>query len=321
MKNNIYAFDNIVTNHSLFDARLSIKGIGSIQDGTESFVPNAPLSETVNGNPNDFVGTQYFLDNLTRDQAQALLHGSAYLEFWIECMDHSKPTENRRMYPLDIFVNAVNDPYNVRQMNGGGIGGEEEHPYIPPITDPPGSKEAIEKQAAMLKRLGTIDKTKIALYITGFKVEGTRTFVRIKTSLKNRCIVQDLLNGCVPAISIRTLCQFRHENGIDVAQSIKFVTVDYVRNPANTTSTSLPNINYVDNVNREVVQLNLAKTGTESHDIFGMETIEIPTNGNGTWFMVPESTKTMTKPTGFKKKVNKELDLDTIFKKAGYSIF
>lgn len=143
---------------------------------------------------------------------------------------------------------------------------EKEHPCLKNPTNDPSKN--MEIQMDNMKRLVTIDKDRTTHTITGFCVQGDRVYLKIKTSLSDRTIVQDMLNGMIPCFSIRTTCEFMHENGFDVAKRIKFVTIDYVRNPANVTSYALPDMKYTSAIDSKIIDFKLLpRTGTESEEV------------------------------------------------------
>lgn len=263
----LFAFDRIITQYKDPESVLGIKICNTLSAGTEGFGDvdpdgNRPVAETV-ANRENFVGTEYMVKGLTADQARELLNGTAYLEFWALCMDHSKPTLNNRFYPLDKFVDAMNEAGIIRQMNFSNLGGEVEHPVLKnPTSDP---RKNVEINMDNMSRLIKVYKDNVSHYITGFKVVGTKSYIRVKTSLNNRTIVKDILNGKLPCFSIRTTCEFAYENGVNVARHIKFITVDYVANPANVTSFALPDMRMMNAYDNNVIDFQLLpRTGTES---------------------------------------------------------
>ncbi len=48
-------------------------------------------------------GTTYLLNGINANLAKLLKSGEAYLEFWIEAIDHTKPTANNKLYPGPVF--------------------------------------------------------------------------------------------------------------------------------------------------------------------------------------------------------------------------
>ena len=121
----MFGFDQIITETN----KNAISGIsfGSLLNGVEAFgdLPQDGNKNPIQDNPNreDFKSIQYMIQGLNADMAKELLYGSTYLEFWILAMDCSKPTLNNRMYPLEPFVDALNEAGIIRQANFGGIGG------------------------------------------------------------------------------------------------------------------------------------------------------------------------------------------------------
>lgn len=265
----MFGFDQILTDRNK-DAISDIR-FSSILNGNEAFgdLPQNGNPQPVQDNPNreDFKSIQYMINGLNADMAKELLYGSTYLEFWILAMECGKPTLNNRMYPLEPFVDALNEAGVVRRANWGGIGGEVEHPRLKPMSNDP--RKNIEINMDNMTRLCRIEKDNVSHYITGFKVVGQNVYFKIKTSLRNRTIVQDILNGRIPCFSIRTTCEFQYENGVNVAKRIKFITIDYVANPANITSYALPDFRALSAVDSsKVIDFQvLPRTGTESEDV------------------------------------------------------
>lgn len=121
-------------------------------------------------------------------------------------------------------------------------------------------------------RVCRIEPTNISHYVTAYKVTPEKTYFEIKTNPANPIIVNAILAGKRPAFSIRTRGDFStRDDGVIVANKLEVLTIDYVGNPANSSSVSFPTIKAFDCVdgNKKDLELNLLpKTGTES---FGME--------------------------------------------------
>lgn len=70
------------------------------------------------------LGTKYLLNGINADLAKQLRKGEAYLEFWIEAIDHTKPTANNKLYPADVFQAGLKSKsFQNQLMNGGGVPG------------------------------------------------------------------------------------------------------------------------------------------------------------------------------------------------------
>ena len=48
-------------------------------------------------------GTTFLLNGLNANMVKLLKSGEAFLEFWIEAIDHTKPTANNKLYPANVF--------------------------------------------------------------------------------------------------------------------------------------------------------------------------------------------------------------------------
>lgn len=216
---------------------------------------------------NDIVrGTDVLLKNITAPQYRELLAGNAYLEFWIEAIDHTKPTANNRLYTEEEFRAGMDRLLHRVLRNGGLQPGEHEHPPIE--YDPKISKE--ENMAKITGRLTRFDTKNISHYIVDTKTEGGKTYFLIRTNPSNPVIVRDISLGKVPTFSIRTLGDFPLINGVNVGKNLLVIGTDYVYNPANAGSRCVAsNMKFVDPINATEVKIDLvAKVGNESIDIF-----------------------------------------------------
>lgn len=225
------------------------------------------MGENVGLESNDVVrGTDVSLKNITAAQYRDLLAGNAYLEFWIEAIDHTKPTANNRLYGEKEFRDGMDRLLHRVIRNGGLQPGEHEHPPIE--YDPKLSKE--ENMAKITGRLTRFDMKNISHYIADTKTEGGKTYFLIRTNPSNPVIVRDISLGKVPTFSIRTLGDFPLINGVNVGQNLIVIGTDYVYNPANSGSRAVAsNMKFVDPINATEVKIDLvAKVGNESVDIF-----------------------------------------------------
>lgn len=252
----ILSFDNIMPNVKQ-TAKFAIRSAVATEDiGTES--------------GESFVAQEYFLKGLSVEDARKLRDGETYLVFDVIAMDCTKPTANGRRYPLDVFVSAMKDEEVVRKMNHGGFPGEGEHPELKVPENEANTQATIRENMQRIVRIDPKNKTH---YIIGWHTEGDNMIFTIKTSLDNRQIVNDLLNGHAPTFSIRTTGQFEPENDHVVAKALKFITIDYVMNPANASSKAKPDM-IIKHISPEVkeqkiqMMTTLAPTGTESFEGF-----------------------------------------------------
>lgn len=252
----ILSFDNIRSNVN-HNTKIAVRSAVATEDiGTES--------------GESFVAQEYFLKGLSAEDARKLRDGETYLVFDVIAMDCSKPTVNGRRYPMDVFISAMKDEEVVRKMNHGGFPGEGEHPELKVPENEANTQATIRENMQRIVRIDPKNKTH---YIIGWHTEGDNMIFTIKTSLDNRQIVNDLLNGHAPTFSIRTTGQFEPENDHVVAKALKFITIDYVMNPANATSKAKPDM-IIKHISPEVkeqkiqMMTTLAPTGTESFEAF-----------------------------------------------------
>lgn len=68
-------------------------------------------------------GTEYLLNGINSNLAKLLKSGEAFLEFWIEAIDHTKPTANNKLYPGPIFKAGLESKGFSRMLNLGGVPG------------------------------------------------------------------------------------------------------------------------------------------------------------------------------------------------------
>ncbi len=119
-----------------------------------------------------------------------------------------------------------------------------------------------------LQKLTYVDPTKATHYIVGYRCYSDKTVFRIRTSVKNTTIVEDILTGRLPAFSIRTHGLFLPDpafGGCYKATNLVFVTIDYVRNQADVKAIADLEVTKVDVVSGEKVKLEIdSRIGTES---------------------------------------------------------
>lgn len=235
----------------------------------DQLVKIIPVGASGAGLESQMIGPSVLIKNLSAAQYRDLLSGLAYLEFWIEAIDHNTPTVNNRLYPEDEFIKGMDRLLHRVIRNGGVQPGEHEHPEIK--ADPKLSRE--ENMSIISQRLLRIEPKNQSHYIFGTKTEGGKTFFGIRTNPSNPIIVNDMAIGKIPTFSIRTLGDFPLINGVNVAQNLIVITTDYVYNPANANSrVSSTNLKFVDSVNAVEVKLDLtAKVGNESIELFKLK--------------------------------------------------
>ncbi|MGL5718532.1 MAG: hypothetical protein ACRCX2_36345 [Paraclostridium sp.] len=228
---------------------------------------------TVGLESNEIVrGNNVYLKNITAAQYRDLLNGLSYLEFWIEAIDHSKPTANNRLYSQDEFAKGMDRVLRRVIDNGGLQPGEHEHPPIEYDSNL-SEKDNMTKISGRLMRF---DQSKITHYIVDTKTEDGKTFFKIRTNPSYPIIVKEIALGKVPTFSIRTLGDFPLINGVNVGQNLLVITTDYVYNPANRDSRPIAtNMKFVDPVNATAVDVSLeAKVGNESVELFKLKSSE-----------------------------------------------
>lgn len=224
-------------------------------------------SDSIDGiNGNTVNSISYFLKGTTAEIRDQLLAGKAYLEFWIEAIDHTTPTANRKLYPADVFQKGLETNAVQNMFANGGIPGEGEHPKIKMYSDNMNSEQSVFNNMSRIARIESNDATH---YIIAYKCTPQKTYFKIRTSLKNLAIVKDILAGRRPCFSIRCVGDFcPREDGIVVATRLQLVTIDYVANPANATSYAEPTMKYIDTIDQTPVELQLLqRTGTESEEM------------------------------------------------------
>lgn len=211
-------------------------------------------------------GRDVALKNISAAQYRDLLAGNSYLEFWIEAIDHTKPTTNNRLYTEEEFGLGMERVLHRVIRNGGMQPGEGEHPDITP--DPKLTKE--ENMAKISSRLMRMDLKNITHYVIDTKTEGGKTYFLIRTNPENPRIVKDIALGKVPTFSIRTMGDFPPVNGVLLGKNLLVITTDYVYNPANVDSKPIAtNMKFVDPANATEVKVELvAKVGNESVEVF-----------------------------------------------------
>lgn len=225
------------------------------------------MGEQIGLESNDIVrGTDIVLKNISASQYRDMLAGNAYLEFWIEAIDHSRPTANNRLYGEDEFRLGMDRVLHKVIKTGGMQPGECEHPSI--YFDPKLSKE--ENMGKIADRLLRFDQKNVSHYVVDTKTEGGKTYFLIRTNPSNPVIVRDISLGKVPTFSIRTLGDFPLINGVNVAKNLLVISTDYVYLPANADSKPVAsNMKFIDPVNATEVNIELhAKVGNESIELF-----------------------------------------------------
>lgn len=249
----------------------NILSMAVYQEGTEALSITAPYEKKTS-----YHGKSYKLEGLTREYADDLLSGRAYLEFKIKALNFNEPTLNNRIYKRDEVLNSLNDPTVIRGLDNGGIPAEVEHPYqeLKPGSMENGQGGQMSPEARMalmnkLNRLCHIDYRNSPHFLCGFEIEGDELILTIKTSINNKQIINDILNGRMPTFSIRTIAKFMPNTaGYMEAHQLKFITTDYVWNPAVVDSRAREDVKLKFSYKPEIIDLKLLsqKTGTEADE-------------------------------------------------------
>lgn len=137
---------------------------------------------------------------------------------------------------------------------------EGEHPLLQIVS----SQDDQANQFNMFNRIEHVPGDNSTHSIIGWRQDDERTYFTIKTSTRNTTIVENLLNGILPAFSIRTRCQFKpHPDGGEEATQIRIISIDQVRNPSNKGSVPVSNkITYVDPINFKAIDMSLVSFKT-----------------------------------------------------------
>lgn len=158
-------------------------------------------------------------------------------------------------------------------------------------------------------RVEHVESSNAVHSIIGFRQDETKTYFTIKTSTSNLTIINNLLNGVLPAFSIRTRAMFKPgPGGCEEATSIKIISIDYVRNPSNAGSTLIGSkVNIIDPINFKAIEMPIIST---TGFIPANESIDMDFLDNGDEILVNPEAKTVAEQlyrfAVRKKKENKE---------------
>lgn len=238
-----------------FDFIMSGKDIASDIAIVNKFEPNqVGMESTVS----ELEGTgvkarEWFLKGLDAIKGRALLKGEAYLEFWIKAIKHNEVTANGRQYPYEPWKASMESRSVQNQFNVGGIVGEAEHPMLKMCSENP---ESAMSQYNNVMRVNRTERTNNCTHwVVGYKCTPEVSYLKIRTNPENPVIVNDLLAKKIPAFSIRTTGDFDMQNGVQVARTLKFITCDYVGNPANAEALAIPDVKYIDPLNMKELDM------------------------------------------------------------------
>lgn len=240
--------DTLIVHDVIAPVGQKILSISANSIGNESIAAYDPLNPATSA-------VQYMLKGVTPEIVRMIKNGEAYMVFEMEAIDHSKPTANNKLYPMDIFAEGMNCYTFQNQMRLGGVKGEYEHPFLKINTQDP--------QAAFIEnmnRIRTYNQDTVTHRVIGYRQANNKTYFIIKTSLENPIIAIEMLNGNAPGFSIRTVGDFDNESSPIVAKKIEVLGIDYVSNPANWSSAFTGGtIELFDTVNCRKVNLELVQ--------------------------------------------------------------
>ena len=248
--NRIFGIDNLTVNVS-----------------NESMVKIIPVGSNVGAESVGAMINEISMNNIPKDDFEDLLKGRSYLEFWIEAIDHSRPTDNNRLYTEREFILGMDRVLHRVIKTGGAQPGEYGHPAI----DIDSSKSEAENLRAITARCLDFDIAKISHYVVGTETKNGKTYFLIRTHLLNRMIVNDIAMGKMPTFSIRTMGEFPMVDGVLVGKNLLVVTTDAVYLPANTNSKPVgTSFRYVDPTKAKSVDVQFSMKAS------GFEGIELP---------------------------------------------
>lgn len=107
---------------------------------------------------------------------------------------------------------------------------ELDHPRIKMYSDNEKSKMNFENN---MDKIRNVDVKNVVWYVVAHKLEKGISYFKFRTSLTNRKVVLDMLNGKAPSGSLRVTGKFSQDpqTGIWRGENIKMITIDYVENP------------------------------------------------------------------------------------------
>ncbi|MGL5315697.1 MAG: hypothetical protein ACRC92_20750, partial [Peptostreptococcaceae bacterium] len=154
--------------------------------------------------------------------------GKAYLEFWLKTINNREPSGNRKLYTEEDIRGAIPGFFG-NCLKAGGVPGEVDHPSLHIYSDNESSVMNFENNMSRIKR---VERDRVCIYTTDYMFKDGWTYFKFRTCITNRIVIQDMLNGIAPQVSIRVTGKFSEgPDGIIRGKDVKFVTIDYVRNP------------------------------------------------------------------------------------------
>ena len=158
---------------------------------------------------------------MDRSTLMEINKGEKVFEFDTTVIDLPGPTRNRVMYPLEEMKKAVESDMVQDMLRRGSMYGEGGHPLNP---------KDIDRWVAVPMESAQFKWTK--LWFDGSTLKGR---VRTYSANGNR-LAKSILNGELPAFSIRVLGAESMERGYRTLRDIILITIDWVNYPGNPTS-------------------------------------------------------------------------------------
>lgn len=172
---------------------------------------------------------RYYFKDMSAQDIEDLLQGRAYLEFWLPIVNHTKPSGNNTLYTVEDVQNGMKG-YFENTMQTGGVPGELDHPKIKLYSD---DQKSVMNFQNNMDKIQTIDQDRVVWFVIGYKLVNNISYFKFRTSITNRRVVQNMLNGKAPSGSIRVTGKFTVDpsTGVRRGSGVSFRTIDYVENP------------------------------------------------------------------------------------------
>lgn len=166
-------------------------------------------------------GESMSVAHINMSDAVSIINSQKSLEFDVEIITLPGPTRNGMLYPLEEMKKAVEDERIRDLLNRGALYGEGEHP-LDPLDIPRWVNIPVDKRQFKWTKL----------WFDGNKMMGrVRTFPG-----NNNALAMSILNGELPAFSIRVLGAPEQKGAYRELHDIYLVTIDWVNYPGNPTS-------------------------------------------------------------------------------------
>lgn len=168
---------------------------------------------------------------LTPEERTALRNGDTTIMMDVELIDTSGPTYNKFFYSEAVMQESLAEELLNRKIANGGMPCEANHP--------------VDRND--LARYEHVDMNNVTHYIHKIWQVGKKFFCRLETkAIPNNPIVLDILQGRIPAFSIRGLLYAHKEGDITVVDKYMFVSLDYVSVQSNLGSAGYTDLKIVD---------------------------------------------------------------------------